>query len=279
MKQYLYRYAVLRFIPDTLTQEFVNIGVVVFSYTASYFKASLNNRYGRISNLFHGIDGNHYRRVIHSIEHSIEKIQQSWQQGKLFTTVPEDFSELLNQVLPPDDSSLSFMITGGGIAEELDQELAELYSRLVTKYETKADDERRNDAQVWRIFEHEFQKYEILTKLNPVRITTSTFEYEFRHAWKNERWHPVEAVSLDLVHPASIASKATKWIGNAISLKDSGDLGTLYLLLGKPQDSDLIDSYRKAVLNLRSHTPNVRIIEEDKAREFSEEFAAEIASH
>lgn len=279
MNGYLYRYATLRFIPDTVTQEFINIGVAIYSQEARYFKTRLNSRYSRISGIFHGLDGNHYHRVIGALERSAEQLQQRWQQNDWTNQPPDDITLALAQLLPPDDSSLLFVVGGGGFSENLDKELDELYMRLVTKHETDEESERRDDDQIWQIYQRALEPFEVLPKLGPVTINAPTFSYNFTRAWKNERWHPVEPVSLDLARPTSIANKASKWIGHSLKLHKNSELGTLYLLLGAPSDPKLMNEYHKAVTSLRELTKDTEIIEEERASEFSAKLAQIIEEH
>ena len=55
-----YEFSVLRYTYDPLTQEFINVGVVVHSPNARFLKARVNTNYGRASKVFRRIDGARY---------------------------------------------------------------------------------------------------------------------------------------------------------------------------------------------------------------------------
>ena len=121
---------------------------------------------------------------------------------------------------------------------------------------------------------------EVTAHLAPVTIHTDTFSLDFQHAWKNERWHPLEPVSLDLVQEASISNKASRWIGHTLALKEAEELGRIYILLGAPREERLLRIYENAVANMHKlMPPNAEIVREEQAAEFSERLAREIESH
>jgi hypothetical protein len=279
MSRVLYKTVVFRYVYDTVTQEFVNIGIAICAPEANYFKAQFNPHYSRISRFFRSIDGNFYRTVTRSIQNQVQQLQQRWQKGERLTEKQPDMDLLMTQVMPRDDSSLVYAILGGGLTEGLDGELTRLYQRYVTRYDKPEANESRTDEQIWKLYQQEFAKQQIIHKLESVTIRTANYEQEFTHAWKNERWHPVEAVSFDLEQPSSILRKANTWIGNSVVLSQSEEMGTLHLLLGAPRNPQLHDTYEKAVSNLRSNGQKVEVVEEDAAAEFSARFAAQIHEH
>ena len=280
MSEYAFQFAVLRYTHDPVTQEFLNVGVVVYSREARYVKASISSRYSRLSDTFQGINGEHYRRVTSYIERRIAEMHRQVAPPQLFDDLPSQIEMILAQVLPADDSSLAFGGYGGGLTNDLDAELARLYGRLVERYIEAEEYPSRTDKEVWHVYRQEFDKYDIPLHLRPVKIHTPTYHYEFDYAWKNERWHPIEAISLDLMRERSILDKANQWIGRTTMLSDSDQIGTLYMLLGAPRQQDLKQAYEKAVHNMGAKIPlHTRFVEEKDARAFSGELAKMINGH
>lgn len=104
-------------------------------------------------------------------------------------------------------------------------------------------------------------------------------EVEFQYAWKNGLWHCLEPVSLDLSSADSIREKAHRWLGQITSVKGARDQFKVYLLLGEPQQRALRPAFEKAVSILRKLPVENEIVLENRAPEFSEEFAREIEMH
>jgi len=216
-----YQFAILRYIHDPLTEEFLNVGVVLYAKHDCYLKVKISSRYTRLSNAFvSNINGAYYRRLVTHISSQILQLQKELKSSAERLVTPHQWPTqiefLLTQVLPKDDSSLVFGGYGGGLTINLDNELAYLYARLVEKYQDKKEFERRNDNDVWdMVYKPHFIERQILPHLEPVILKTPTYQQEFRYAWQNARYHPLETVSFDMVHAHSIRRKTARWIGNA----------------------------------------------------------------
>lgn len=275
-----FQFAVLRYYHDPVTQEFLNVGVVLYSKEARFVSALLNKRYGRASKAFDGITREHYVRMIASVENQLNKLSVQFKKPGLFDDYPESIEALLQRVLPPDDSSLKFGGYGGGVVENLDSELQRLYSRLVEKYEGKNSAESRRDDDVWHDYIKLFSNYQIIEHLETKELGTSQYTYTFAHAYKNDKWHPVEPVSFDMVDSNYILEKANKWIGRAAMLADSNEIGKMYFLLGKPRRPELLQAYENAAVNLATKISiPVEVVREEDSEEFVRSFAKLIELH
>lgn len=281
MSMFSFQFAVLRYFHDPVTQEFLNIGIVVYSKEKRYLETIINKRYGRVSKTFDGIDRNHYGRMVNSIENSINQFGSRLGKISLFDDYPDSIEILLASIVSTDDSSIRFGGFGGGVINDLDNELNRLYSRLVEKYEGRAVTESRRDDQVWHEYAKLFSDFQIIEYLQPKALGTENYQYQFSHSFKNDVWHPMEPVSFDLADQGYILEKANKWIGRAMLLADSEELGTLYLLLGAPSRPDLTDAYKTAARNLESKIKglDVQVVLEENSKEFTREFAEFVKSH
>lgn len=67
MTAHPFQYAVLRYIHDPITEEFLNIGVVVYSRESRYLQTKISKRYGRVSQTFGGIHRTNYNRITSAI--------------------------------------------------------------------------------------------------------------------------------------------------------------------------------------------------------------------
>lgn len=279
MNKIFYQYAVLRYVHDPLTQEFLNVGVLLYAPEARHLGLLATDKYSRLSDAFLHINGSDFRSFMQALARRVESIRRRWEKNDWVSPPPDAIDTVLPQIMLPDDSSYVFGGIGGGITDDPVQELQNLYDRFVKRYMESEEKTRRDDKQVLQIYLNEFRKREIVEHLQPKRIETGKFFYDFDLAWKNERWHPFEPVSFDLAQEGSIQNKASRWIGNIASMRKSSELGTVYLLVGKPQDSQLQDAYENALYNLRESVEGVRLVEENEAGQFSNEIARIIQEH
>ncbi len=270
-----YSFSVLRYVHDGVTNEFVNVGVALYSGDATYLKAKCTIQYGRITQLFDRIDGDRFKQLVRHIEDEVIRVGERIKQRALpFAELGTTIEALLRQVLPPDDSAMQFSPAGFGVSADLERTLAELYERYVERYTGQQDVPSRSDDEVWRVFREQLDKRNV--RLAPKRIIAPDYEYEFRAAWKNDVWHVYEPVSFDLVKPNSLVDKANHWLGRSASLSESTEPFRLHLLVGAPQDPRLEPAFAKARNILRKMNGNPELIMETEAQKFAAELECEI---
>jgi hypothetical protein len=272
-----YSFSVLRYIHDPVTQEFANVGIVLYSKEANYVDAKCTTSYARLSRIFTTIDGNRFRQITRFLEGRVHAIGQSIRSQLRFEDMLP-METLLSSVLPPDDSAFQFSPVGVGLSKDLDKTLSELFDRFVERYSGNASP-KRDDEDVWKVFRGPLERRNVASKLTPKTIVAPNYEYEFEHSWKNESWHLYEPVSFDLVDPGSILDKANRWVGRATSLADSKEPFKIHMLIGETRESGLRNTFIKAQNILNKMPGKKELIKENEAEAFAEELAGEIQSH
>jgi hypothetical protein len=273
-----YSFSVLRYVHDPVTQEFINIGVAVFSPEAKYLRAVCTTSYSRITNMFQRIDGNRFRQFARYIQEQICAAGRDYESTLPFESSPP-IEHLLAKVLPPDDSAIQFSKAGVGLSANLNETLNELFQRHVEQYALSGELPRRTDEDIWRVFREPLDRALVTPRLRPKRIVAPNFEYEFERSRKNEIWHVYEPVSFDLVESASILAKAHRWVGQATSLRESPDPFRIHLLLGEPKDERLQATFIKAQNILHEMPGRREFVRESEAEAFAEELAREVQGH
>ncbi len=273
-----YSFSVLRYIHDPVTQEFLNIGVAVFSSEAKYLNAACTPKYRRISETFCKIDGVGFRQLSQHIQDSIRSAGSKYSSSLPFEP-NQNIEQILAKVLPRDDSSIQFSKAGVGLSSDLDQTLQDLYKRYVEKYLDAGELPGRSDDEVWRVFRGPLDRALVTPHLNPKRIVAPDYDYEFQRSWKNEIWHVYEPVSFDMVEAGSILDKANRWLGRATSLNDSAEPFRIHLLIGEPKDERLKPAAVKAENILNKMPVKKDFIKESDAESFAEELASEMKKH
>lgn len=274
-----YTYTVLRYVHDTTTGEFVNVGVALYAPELRYASALCRTTYGRLSKTFPGIDGESFRGLMRHIQSRFEELGDRLQSELPLEGLPKSALDLAHRILAQDDSSLQWSPAGGGLTEDASATLEALFDRLVMHYDERPLVERRSDEDVWRKYKRNLESRHVLKHLQPKKISVQDDEVEFQYAWKNGVWHCLEPLSFDLSSSDSIKRKAHEWLGQIQSVSEASEPFKLYLLLGEPQQEELRSAFNKAVSILGKIPVENEIVRENNAGAFSEEFAREIEAH
>jgi hypothetical protein len=279
MNKHPYTYTILRYVHDTSTGEFANVGVVLSSPAARYASAILRPTYGRLSKMFPGFDGEHFRTVVRHLQSRFDEIADRVRQEMELGQKPVNAHEMAFAVIAPDDSSFQWSPMGSGLAADLAATAESIYERMVERYDDAQKNPSRSDEVVWKTFKKVFEEKQILSRLGTKVIAVKDDEVEFSHAWKNQQWHCMETLSFDLMQPQSIKDKAHSWLGRLTSVKDSADKFRVYFLVGEPQQEGSKRAFEQA-LNVLHKTPvEHEIIRENEAKHFAAEVAEKIAEH
>lgn len=279
MNKHPYTYTVLRYVHDTSTGEFANVGVVISAPSAKFADAILRPTYGRLSKMFPGMDGEHFRQVIRHLQSRFEEIASQVREEMDLGQKPTNAQELAFSVIAPDDSSFQWSPMGSGLAADLPVTLESIYQKMVERYDDRQKTESRSDELVWKSFKKRLEERKVLSRLHPKTISVQDDEVTFSHAWKNHQWHCMETLSFDLMQPQSIREKAHSWLGKMTSIKDATEKFCVCYLVGEPQLEGSRRAFEQA-LNVLHKTPvEHEIIREHEAESFAAEVAKEIASH
>jgi len=273
-----YTYVTLRYVHDTTSGEFVNVGVAVFCPEKRFLGAKCRRTYGRISKVFPGVDGEAFKGALRSIEARFAERARRFAE-ELPIECAVSVREHALAILPDDDSALQWSSVGGGLTNDPETALERLFERMVHRYDEKQNQERRSDDEVWRNFKRDLESRHILDRFEPKRIASQDDEVEFQHAWKNGVWHCLEPLSFDLSSAETIRDKAHRWLGQLTSLRDAPERFKVYLLLGAPQQDQLRPAFERAVKILGKIPVQKEIYLEDDAPILGRLLEAEIERH
>ncbi|MBI3415193.1 MAG: DUF3037 domain-containing protein [Verrucomicrobia bacterium] len=123
----------LRYVHDVVTGEFANIGVVLYAPKQRFLKARFTTSHGRLDAMFLKIDRLHFSALMRCLANGFDDMGTQIQNS---ATAPplNSLSEMVNGILPPDDSSLQWSEQGGGFTDDSEKTLNELFNRFVERY-------------------------------------------------------------------------------------------------------------------------------------------------
>jgi hypothetical protein len=273
-----YTYTVLRYMHDTTTGEFVNVGVALHAPKMNYASALCRSTYGRLNKVFPGINAEHFKSLMRHIQARFEELGEQLA-SQLALEPIHSVEDLARKIVPRDDSSLQWSPMGIGKTNDPAATLEQLFDRMVMRYEDRATRERRTEDDVWRHFKRNLESKQLLQYFEPAKISVRDDELDFQYAWKNGVLHCLEPVSFDLSSPDGIREKAHKWLGRIMSVAKSTEKFRVYFLVGQPQEDDLSKAFESAISILNKVPVEKVIYREQQADELTERLAKEVKEH
>lgn len=273
-----YTFQVIKYSHDPTAGEVLNIGVILYCPELEFLEIKAEHKFERLSQTFAGFDGEGYRYVLRRFETLVDRLKENYSQT-LITTKPQDINQITAEIWPDADLSIKLGPVLAGVTDDPEEALSEIFERMVLSQYTKEERPRRSEEEVWAVYKKPLLQRQVASVLMPTSITTPDFHIDFEHVYKNERLHVLQPLSFDVMRSDTVQRKAASWLGNATALQDRPELGTLFLLLGRPQLASLRTAYEKAKRLLRRMPLQHQIVEEDEAESFAEEFMNFVRKH
>lgn len=272
MKQYSYQ--ILRYIPDQVTGEFVNVGMVLFCPETKYLYAQMLEKSGRIKAVFPTVNNRMLMGRLAAFTKAIKNISSDQKSLNLIKNI----EEVTKCILAPDDSALQFSMVETGIDINIKNAFNYLYNRLITKYETPEPTKYLTDSDVWRNeYKTYFKEFEDRKLLVSHKVKTKgKIEINFDYAIKNGKWNYLEPVTFDLSNKSNITDKVFRWMGKLEELGQSDESFNLYLLSKMPEDDDLAAFIYERLGNRSDESHKIQIIKPEDANKLAKQLMKDV---
>lgn len=276
-----YQYQVLRFMPDRVTGEFMNLGIVIFEPTSEFISGKFLQKITRASSAFPSINSRYLATTLKYFQKEFDYLNR-----QLFTELHfekyKSLEEITKKILPKDDSSIFFTEVNKGLDIDLNIALDSLFERIVTKYVHEDEREHITDREVWsKIYKKYFDDLGVSGHLKEHTVKTELDKWKFDKAWKNGVWNCFETISFDLIKSEAIKDKVYKWAGRIDELQTSNEPIHLYLLSKLPrQHKQLKNFINKKIGEVKfDNKVRVELVFEEKALEVARTIKEEINKH
>ncbi len=270
----------VRFVADPRTDEFLNVGVVLFCPARRYAAAKFLSSWTRVSNAFPEADLVHLRRVKRLFEKACETWSASTQQPELFESV-STLDALLAKVVAVDDASIQFSRVVSGITAQPEETLAHLFRLYVSKAPDEGAVEGRDDEAVWRSVV-KLATPEIVRALTRHSLRSAHYEQVFERSWKNGAWNVAQPLSFDMLDPQRIRDKALLWSSRVRELQPAENDTTVHFLVGMPDDARSTEVKKAArdafeILGDTIAKDDARIVPESRAEDLIRKIEEDLA--
>lgn len=275
-----YQYQILRYIPDAVSGEFVNLGLVLFQPDEKYIDGKIVDSITRLSKFFPKTDGRSLAKTLRKIEKEIDKVNDRLK-NELELEQHTSIEAITKRILPEDDSALQFTHVKKGIDLDPSYAFKDLFQRLVNLHiETDYDDEIRTDQEVWsRIYKKYFDKHGITKHLRSHTVETENDKLEFDLAWQNGVWNCYRTVSFNHKRSDYVKEKVYKWDGIIRELATSQETLTVNLLslLPKEHNGDLKDFIRQKLDVKKLGKAEINLITEEEIEVFTKKLKKQLS--
>ncbi len=253
------QYQILRYLPDRISGEFVNLGIVVFDASTGILASRFINKIGNISSFFPNTNSRYLIKSVKTIYENLDKISIGLQSEFAFKKF-DSLSEITRSVLPQDDSALVFSEVKKTLDISAEATTEDLFSRFVSIHLIEDEDEEvRRDKEVWnKVYKKHFDDNGISSHLSSHKVKTKHDVLEFEKAWKNGAWNYFESVSFNLTRADAIKNKVYKWVGKLDELSSSSESMHIYLLSVLPHSNPELDAFINKTIKAKA-TKNLKI--------------------
>jgi len=240
-----YEFALIRYVHNAASGECVNVGLAMLVSQTRRLRVQFNTRYGRIGQFFQdSFDGNHYRNVVRNLTDKFDELSEAFRsEGGMFPTIqdlPENLGGLMSLVLPEDSTTFRSGPMCGGVIDDSDARFDELFRQFVTRHERPIR-QGRQESQIWSDFERTVSDRSPGTTLQPRKLGTVDYAYEFQGSYVNGTINVVEPISFDLLSGSSIVEKANGWVGRLVALRRGVDFAFNAILAPPPEKKLRVD--------------------------------------
>ena len=270
-----YTYSVLRYRHDAMSGETLNVGVVLFSAVNRELQTRFSTKYGRLKTVFPQLDGEAFRSTLRIIEKGLESLGPL---GPRFMLGSGDVRTLVETVLKQDESAFHWSEMHEGVTHDLQDEADYLFRRFVT-WSQEASPGRRTDSDVWKPVKQALRARQIDVKLEAKEIRSNLTDVKFDHAWKNGKWHVFQPLSLDLQKEDRIQKKVAEWSGYLVHLQEASEDFQSYFILGKPQKSELLETYNDMAEALRRSPGNPLVYTDEQTDDLADVIEDQVKAH
>lgn len=274
-----YQFVIIRYVHNLSTEEFVNIGILLWSPRERQMSYLVSERYSRLSNFFEGFNGNHYRSMIRQLKSYLRSVQRNERLLREVNTI----GDVAESAFSKGPSCFQWSEAMGGVAEDLPIRLRAIFANIVDRHYEKRNRVRRDESDIYRDMHrqliHALRRGDLIEKLETdVKVEGEHFDHKFKIGWQNGTRQFLEPISFDYTQGVDLIEKAYVWSGRLQDLSKHANF-RMTGVVAPPTNEHLLRYYGEAIKILQE-SPNIRtIVEEDEFDTFLPEIKDELAAH
>jgi hypothetical protein len=144
-----YEYQLLRFMPDRVSGEFVNVGLALYCREDRFLAVETLRKTARQKVFFPGLDIRYLSSTLNYIRKAVQEVAVKYQAVEQFA-LPNGLREITLSILPDDDTALFFTEVRTGIDVSLQAAFDDLKASILYRYQNEKEELRsESDQDVW----------------------------------------------------------------------------------------------------------------------------------
>ena len=273
-----YRFRILRYVHDVSTEEFVNIGVVMWVPEYSQLIFRLNTQSRRVSRFFTDFDSDGYRKMVRNLQHAFDEIAIDIQKFDLFKETPQNTFEIFNELVREDASCFQWSPLMSGISANPEERLERLFVEFVTFHESPGLSRHREETMIWDTVHQALIEHNLERRVQfKVKMEADNFEHQFKMGWNNGLPQVLEPISLTLSKSTSIVNKAITWSGRLFNLSKNNTFECTAVIAPRDEHID-IKAFNQGLHILKDAHSMRKVITVDEANDYMSEINKDLSS-
>lgn len=263
MKQ-LCKYAIVRFMPFSETQEFANVGVLLFSPKTGFVDFHLAPKnFGRVTHFFDDLNGELYRNTLIAFEQELTRVKEF---GSQF--VGEKQVELLEEVTRYREGIISFSETRAMLHNNPQVALEELYKMYVARnFVTK----EYREQQMVKALRHDLKKHIANVHYTQQKLTAD-YNVQIDMPFVTKGCHMTKVIkplSFNQAKPLNLIEHGEQWINRVKRLIKANTIEASNMLfaLEKPssEKKEIVKAYQEVTEEMKELDTKVVLFDDKKS--------------
>lgn len=274
-----FQYQVLRFMPDKLGEEFINVGIVLFEPESKTLFSKMLNKAARVTAVFPEMNSRALIKMLHNLEVRIKSLGMKIQ-GEIEYQTYSSIQDITNEFKRNDGDGIYFSEVKQTLDISAETAFTDLFDRFIQQHLHEEELHAIYDKEVWSsVYKQYFDANDISKKLMKHEIKTPTDKISFEHSIKNGIWHCFEPVSFNLVKEESIKNKVYRWMGKLMALNSATEMVNIYLLTQMPSSAEMRYYVNNNIKSVQEKHFKVRLIYPEEADSFAIEMRKKFVKH
>lgn len=240
------RYSIIRFLPYAETEEFANVGVVMFAPTARYFDFRLSNKWRRLGAFFDTLDRRVFAEGVRAFQEELVRTRDT--AGKLSdggALAQVSAQRVFEDLVRPREALFRFSTVRAVMTDAPEAKLAALFDHYVQHDFATPE---YHEALIERAVRGVLRREGLGDRFRPARLGTGTLQFAVPFAETDEAGHVhriIKPMHLAYDDPVRILDHGNQWLGRLRHLERIHALPEAMLLAvtQPPMNTDRHDAF------------------------------------